>query len=420
MRDILQNSKAKLIILVLVFVFGFTAPFYISSGAGAIAYISKEFGLDLIARIISRKLLSDLSNGMIEKINNLGSERPGETKPAFVQNWKTYLGEAQTVGENQFRAQLTYTIQKEILCSDLKGPLAKAFQVGNNNAPYIDIGTQSKYAQLKQNTLVPYQTKVRCTVPDKTRAEFKKDFAKGGGWDTWNRMLEPQNNLAGALSLSLEEMEIQRSSQEEAQKNEAVAGQGFQGVKGACQQATSAQAGDTVCFKKCFEEGIKIRKLTVEAVTASCTNQCKGETALGANAKCSFMGNTVTPAKIMGEGAANFIDANSRWLGTSDELSEVLFSMVGAITKKLVDFGTKKLQTEKTDEIDQKAPDYLDEAEEDRETFQGANQKAYGEYCEETSECKSGVCAIDHRIDINFKVCTPGGPSDTEDNQDNQ
>lgn len=321
--------KKRLTILIFIFSFGFTAPFYITSGAGAIAYITKEFGLDLIARTIARKLLTDLSNGVVNSINSLGVEDGQIKRPSFVQNWKKYLADAQTLGENQFRAQLNYTIQKGILCNDLKGPLALAFQA--SKVPYVNIGDPEKNAELKQNSLTPFQIKMRCTIPDKTRAEFKKDFAKGGGWDTWARMLEPQNNLTGATILAMEELESQRLSQEQSQKNEATAGQGFQGVKSACQGT-------------------------------------------GANAQCTFLGKTVTPAKVLGEGAANFLDSNAKFLVSSDELSEVLISMISAVTSKITNFTGKSLDLKPSDNITQPAPDFLPDAQQDRSTIQEIEQ----------------------------------------------
>ena len=381
MRDILKKSKVKLIILLLVFSFGFTAPFYYSSGAGAIAYITKEFGLDLIARTIARRLLTNLGNGVIQSINNLGVEG-GQRSPSFVQNWKSFLSSAQTIGENQFRAQLNYAIQRGVICDDFKGPLALAFQA--RDIPFVDIGDPQKNAELKQNTLVPYQSKIRCTIPNRTRTEFKKDFEKGGGWDTWNRMLEPQNNLAGATLLSIEELQKQRASQEESQGKEAVAGQGFQGVKGACQQAVPAQARETVCYRNC-QVNIPL-SVEVSQRDSHCLNQCRGQTALGANAQCSFLGKTVTPAKILGDGASKFLDSNAEFLVSSDELSEILVSMIGQVLGKLAnlaanelaDFATRELTnlittdspTDAGDVIEQQAPNFLPDAQQDRETIE--------------------------------------------------
>lgn len=352
------NSKKRLLILILVFSFGFTTPFYFSLAVPSVdfSYIAKEFGLDLIARTISRKLLTDLSNATITSINKLGTDQRGtQGSPTFIQNWKSFLADAQVIGENQFRAQLNYSVEKGILCDDLKGPLSLAFQVTrkaitNDN----DIGLSSKNAELKQNTLTPFQTKVKCTIPDKTRQDFKNNFEKGGGWETWSRMLEPQNNLAGATMLSIEELQRQRASQEESRKSEAVAGQGFQGVQGPCQ-------------------------------------------GLGPTSQCAFLGRTVTPAKILGEGASEFLDANSKWFVSSDELSEVLISIVNAAVNKLASFGPAGLVF---DAVEQAVPDRFEKAVEETEK---EGLLPLNSFCFENAECQSNVCGT--APDINSLVC---------------
>lgn len=385
--------KKRITILLLVFSLGFSLPFYSSHGAGAIAYITKEFSLDTLARLIARRALSTLGNSVVNTINNIGVE-DGQKAPSFVQNWKKFLADSQRIGENQFRAQLNYAITTGILCDDLKGPLSLAFQA--SNVPFVDVGDPDKNAELKQNTLTPFQTKMRCTIPDKTREEFKKDFEKGGGWDTWSRMLEPQNNLAGTTLLSVEELQRQRSSQEQSQTNEAVAGQGFQGAKGACRQATSVQ--DTVCYKNCQNEQETKGTYSNDPrpLEVICTEKCQGQTAVGANAQCSFMGKTVTPAKVLGEGAANFLDSNANFLVTSDELSEVVISIVSALQNKIVDFAGKAangLLPGSGDFVEQQAPNFLEDALKDRKNLKNASKLPSGSSCGEDSECQSNFCA---------------------------
>lgn len=284
--------KKKIVILLLIFSLTFGIPIYTARSAALILWVVKEFGLDLIARAISRKLLSSLQNGIINSINNLGLEK-GQQVPSFVQNWKKFLADAQTIGENQFRAQLNYVITNGILCNDLKGPLALAFQA--SNVPFINIGEPDKNAELKQGSLIPYQTKIKCTIPDNVRADFKKSFEKGGGWETWSRLIEPQNNLAGALAISMEELSKQRGSQEDARQSEVVAGKGYAGVQGPCR-------------------------------------------GVGQNAECIFLGKTVTPADILGKGAAQWLDSNAQWFTSADELSEVLVNVLTATINKLGSF----------------------------------------------------------------------------------
>lgn len=308
--------RKRIFILIFVFILGFSTPLYFSQGAGVIAYITKEFGLDLVARALARKFLSNLGNGVVDSINKLGLE-DGRSATSFVQNWKKFLADAQTVGENQFRSQLDYVSRNGILCGDLQGPLSLAFQA--NNIPAIDIGRSDRYQELKQDTLLPYQTKIRCTVPDQVRNDFRQDFEKGGGWDTWSRTVEPQNNLLGALGMSLEELYKQRGSQQKARQSETVAGGGFAGVQG----------------------------------------PCRGE---GKTSQCAFLGKVLTPGDILGKGAAGWLDDNKKFLVSSDELSEVLLNILSAALKKIENFSG--VTVDGTDVI-QTAPDFKQQVKQD-------------------------------------------------------
>lgn len=284
----------------LIFSLAFSAPLYATRGAALVLWVVKEFGLDLVARALARKMLNALQNGIINEINNLGVEK-GKKAPGFVQNWKKFLADAKRIGENQFRSQLSYVIRNGLLCGDLRGPLAKAYQIsGTGNI--IDIGKPDLNAELQQDSLTPFQTRIKCTIPEKVRETFKKSFEKGGGWETWSRIVEPQNNIAGALAITMEELSKQRSSQENARQSEVIAGKGYTGVQGPCR-------------------------------------------GIGQNAECTFLGKTVTPADILGKGAAQWLDSNAQWLTSSDELSEVLVNILNAAMNKLTSFVTFGLLT---------------------------------------------------------------------------
>ena len=288
--------RKKIIILMLIFSLSFSVPIYTSQGAAFVLWVVKEFGLDLVARALSRRLLTILNDKVVGAINQLGTKKGGNPGPAFVQNWKSFLADAKRIGENQFRAQLNYAITKGIICNDLKGPLALAFEA--SNVPYVNIGEPDKIAELQQD-IIPYQTKIKCTIPDSVRETFKKSFEKGGGWETWSRLVEPQNNLAGALAISMEELARQRASQETAKQSEVAAASGFTGIK----------------------------------------DSCKG---FGKDAECSFGGDIITPGDLMSEGAADWLDSNSKWFVSSDELSEVIINIISAATAKLNNFLSSK------------------------------------------------------------------------------
>ena len=279
--------RRYLLTFTIVFLIAWPLAAPVANGAAAIAYITKEFGLDVVARLLARTFLNQLSNNVIKTINTLG-DGSGTKGPTFIQDWKKFLGEAESMGLNQFRAQVGYLVQNNITCDSLKQPLGKIF----NSEAVGSVNIGGFLDKLRHGALADYQTALKCTVPKAVSDEFEKDFKLGGGWDTWARMLEPQNNLIGALALSLEELAIQQDKQATARKTEAVSGQGFTGIKNGC-------------------------------------------TGTGKNGECIFFGETVTPAKILGEGAAGWLDNNSKWLVGSDELSEVLMNIAGAALNRL-------------------------------------------------------------------------------------
>ena len=68
-----------------------------------------------------------------------------------------------------------------------------------------------------------------------------QSFEAGGGWDTFERMLQPQNNIFGAISLSLEELDKQKEVEKEADINEALSGSGYLGQKQCLSRGPSNQ-----------------------------------------------------------------------------------------------------------------------------------------------------------------------------------
>src|SRR3989344_922056 len=279
--------RRYLLTFTIVFLIAWPLAAPVANGAAAIAYITKEFGLDVVARLLARTFLNQLSNNVIKTVNTLGDG--GSAGPTFIQDWKKLLGEAEGMGLNQFRAQVGYLVQNNITCDSLKQPLGKIF----NSEAVGSVNIGGFLDKLRHGALVDYQTALKCTVPKAVSDEFGKDFKLGGGWDTWARMLEPQNNLTGALALSLEELAAQRGKQTDARQTEAVSGQGFTGIKNGCAKASSTT--NSLCYSQCYgsttvscgilPDGTNKQNCLKDAAT-TCTNQCKGETSVGANGQC--------------------------------------------------------------------------------------------------------------------------------------
>ena len=162
-------------------------PLYIVKAASGWLIVTKEFVLDLVGRVISRILMSVLSNTVVGKIKTSG--RDGG--PAFIQDWRNFLAEAQYRGEDITRATVADAAigSGATICSYLKSPLTIAFGAGsilpNFNAFKYRIGS-----------LQYYKERNRCTLPAGFNVNtFRNDFSAGGGWAAWDKLIQPQNNF---------------------------------------------------------------------------------------------------------------------------------------------------------------------------------------------------------------------------------
>lgn len=248
------------------------------SWAQATAFITKEYGLDLLARAIARPLLNSLVSGLITKIQRGG--RDGG--PAFVQNWRNFQTDAQYRGENVFRSILASTPLCDYVSTSIKGVFG-----ANQKVP-------SAGQNLRVNNFDPFALRASCTMPSNFNLQnYQNDFSGNGGWNAWSRMLEPQNNYYGLLFGSLDEASRQRALEESGDMNEALSGSGYTSIR---------------------------------------DKNCAGT---GEGAKCVFMGKIFTPGDLLGKSAASTIDADLQWLISSDELSEVIISVVTASVNRL-------------------------------------------------------------------------------------
>ncbi len=99
---------------------------------------------------------------------------------------------------------------------------------------------------------------------------------------------------------SLDEANRQRAIEVSADINEAVSGSGYTSIRDICQ-----------------DEGVEVGP------------------AAPSRARCTFLGQVFTPADLLGQSAAATIDNELGWLTTSDELSEAVVGIVGALISSL-------------------------------------------------------------------------------------
>ena len=287
------------VILILIFSFVFL-PLYVAKAADWWYYL-KEYVVDLIARLISRTLLSLMSNGLTRVILTSGRPLlPGVAPgPALVKDWGDFLQTAQYRGEDVLRATVANITQGSgaTACPYLRNNLATSFGAQNKLVPGFN---PDKY---RIDSLEPFKLQTKCTLSPGLNVDlFKNNFSGGGGWTAWNQLIQPQNNFFGTYTLTLDELTKQRAFQQTSDLNEAMAGSGY----------TSKRTGCTVRPS-------------------------------GGNQQCLVFGEIITPGDLFGKTGAQTIDNELGWLVSSDELTEAVVGLTDIVTAKLTNFVTNAM-----------------------------------------------------------------------------
>jgi len=143
-------------------------------------------------------ILQMITNEVIKWIN-------GQGEPLFISDWGAFLRKA----ADQAGGVFLDTLSGGLLCQPF------AFHI--------------------RMALMPtsYYKQARCTLKQIGRnlQNFFKSFTKGGGWETWIHLSQPQNNLYGGILMALDENEARKIAAAEKAKNEAMASGGFMGDK---------------------------------------------------------------------------------------------------------------------------------------------------------------------------------------------
>ncbi|MBI2064940.1 MAG: hypothetical protein HYT62_02715 [Candidatus Yanofskybacteria bacterium] len=279
-------------------------------------YVLKEFILDLAARLVARLQLTGALNGIAQQV--IQSGRTGRA-PAFIQNWRNFITDAEYRGEDVFRSILANTQN----CPNIKKDLLSLFGASGNT-------------QITQNIRVgnldSYQVRGKCTLPAGWSIQnYNRDFAGNGGWQALTRLASPENNFYGATLIAMGELNAQRDLDRNADRGEGTSGAGFTGIRKSSRTGNSCDTPPTTgaqCVNNACSDG-----------SGPCTSsaQCGGSS-VPSQARCRFLGNITTPSKVLGEGAAKFIDSNLNWLTTSDEISEILGNFIQTMISKLAEY----------------------------------------------------------------------------------
>lgn len=146
---------------------------------------------------------------------------------------------------------------------------------------------------------------------------FNNDFTKGG-WNAWNKLIQPQNNFFGVYSLALNEQQKQISTDNQSARDYSVAAQGFLGQK----LGRNNKPGPTGCTGA-GQFGNTNNTITIDT-------------------RCIFQGKEITPAKLFGESAADAIDKKLGRVGGASELTDIVLNLlnavVGGLTNRILNF----------------------------------------------------------------------------------
>jgi hypothetical protein len=314
-----KNKKIFLIPLTAGLIFG---TLFSSSNVRAAAVFgdpwqfTKQFVIYPLVRAIANSLQSKLTNSISQQISGINS-----STPSFITNWRNHLLDSQGRGNDIFRAVLADTK----ICSYMSKEVKSAF--GADMFERTIAGSTIKNASgavvYQNKTNVPgmqsLQSSGNCTLPDNFDVgSFKTDF-RNGGWEAWDRLLEPQNNFFGIMSMALNEQSNQIETEKESTMNSAIAGNGFLASK------LGKAVGDTSTSASGFPSGPTGCTDTLEGPSGGATGPANKIT------RCTFMGKDVTPGYLKAGGAGQAIGAKINQPEMAQEITDVVLGLFASV-----------------------------------------------------------------------------------------
>jgi hypothetical protein len=299
-----MDSVKKIVIFIIILgLFGGSFVFWIHQASADWMYFLKEF----IIKPLVRQLANALENKLVNSITSLVSGL-SQKVPSFITNWRNYTLDSQARGNDIFRSVLA----DATLCPYFKDNLQTAFGAdkykGTLSGASVKVGSITVY---QNKTSIPglpsFQNLTKCTLPaDLNINTFRTDFAKGGGWDTWNKLIQPQNNFFGAYSLALGEQTKQIQTENQSARDVSIAGQGFMG-----------------------------QKLDIDKSKKTSPSGCTGSTLASGAGRCIWFGKEVTPPKFLGDLSVKSLETKIGRVGTGQEITDVIFNLLSAVVNAL-------------------------------------------------------------------------------------
>ena len=291
----------------------------------------KEFVIKPLVRTIANSLENKIVNSINKQISNIDGKAP-----SFITNWRNHLLDSQARGNDVFRSVLADTK----LCGYFDKNLKTAFGADKYAGSIAGATVKNSAGQVvyRNKTAIPglpsFQQMGNCTLPANLNVNtFRTDFARGGGWDTWNKLIQPQNNFFGAYSLALGEQSKQMNTEEKTTMDSAVAGQGFLSQRlgvGTSGIGPSGCANSTIsgCMLYTSQSACESNGCTWSGGDINTPPTCGGG---GTISRCTFMGKEVTPAQVLGKTAAGTIDTKLKRPGAATELTDIILGLFAAV-----------------------------------------------------------------------------------------
>lgn len=243
---------------------------------------TKDNILDQIARIIVNTIVATFYNSFLKWIQS-GFQGP----PAFVKDFqKTIIRQSAAQGAALFRTNLAAT------------GLCPPFGTGRGGQVSDPTGTVRAYIDLK------------CTIANAaTRLpQFFQSFQQGGGWNTWDQVLSPNNNAFGMYALMLDFKSAEKSNKVQENRDKYAAGQGSLGIR--------------TC-------GVQ-QNVNLNATPAQGIQQ-----GVGAVAQCLHYQDK-TPGGIVSAQVNQVLKGNKELNAYADELSELISALVTSLLNRLL------------------------------------------------------------------------------------
>lgn len=247
--------------------------------------LAKETNEDVATRCAAMEVL----NFMNTSINDLARNSGRNGGASWIRNWRNFQTDSQYRGEGVFRAMLSNTKLCDYFSGDIKGLFgATTPTVAPRNT--------------RTGNLDPYALRANCTMPSGFNlTNYQNDFSGNGGWNSFSRMLDPQNNYYGALFGALDESAKQRSLEESTDLNQVIANRGFTGRSGG-------------------------------NATESCSSR-------DPNGKCLSYNDIKTPGSVIADSIAASIKTELDVAVSADEISELISTATDVLINRLKDLG---------------------------------------------------------------------------------